>query len=405
MSSAHLLDGGVKPAASAARFKGHSTIDLRVVGIALLAIVGLAAMAAEESGWRMATLWLVAVGMGLTLYQGAFGFTAGYRALLRDGRGGQVRGQLLLLALLIALFTPALAAGSLFGQPVRGFVFPIGVELVAGAFLFGIGMQIAGGCASGTLYTVGGGSTRMLIVLFAFAAGAVAAAATYPSWSGGPQLAAISLTESLGVWGALALQGAVIVVLWRFVRAVERRRGTDVSLFGGGSLLRGGWSYGAAAVVLAGLAFATLLLSGRPWGLTQAFVVWGSRIVDFTGLDDPHFWSFWEQPTRVEALSRPFWADVFSVMDLGIILGALLASGLAGKFKPTWRIGFGPLVSALLGGLMLGYGAVLATGCNIAAFLSGVASGSLHGWVWIAAALPGTAIGVWLRPFFGLDKR
>jgi hypothetical protein len=41
----------------------------------------------------------------------------------------------------------------------------------------------------------------------------------------------------------------------------------------------------------------------------------------------------------------------------------------------------------------------------VAAFLSGVASGSLHGWVWIAAALPGTALGVWLRPLFGLDKR
>lgn len=405
MSSAEFIDGGVKPVASATRFEGLSTIDLRVVAVALLAIVGLAVMAAEANGWRMAALWLVAVGMGLTLYQGSFGFTAGYRALLREGRGGQVRGQLLLLALLIALFTPALAAGSLFGQPVRGFVFPIGVELVAGAFLFGIGMQIAGGCASGTLYTVGGGSTRMFLVLFSFAGGATAAAATYPSWSGGPQLAAISLTESLGVWGALALQGAVIGGLWLLVRAVERRRGTAISLFGGGSLLRGGWSYGAAAVVLAGLAFATLLLSGRPWGVTQAFVVWGSRIVDYTGLDDPHFWSFWEQPTRVEALSRPFWADVFSVMDLGIILGALLAAGLAGKFKPNWRIGFGPLVSALLGGLMLGYGAVLATGCNIAAFLSGAASGSLHGWVWIAAALPGTAIGVWLRPFFGLDKR
>lgn len=254
MSSAHFIDGGVKPAAPAARSFGLDAIDLRVVALALLAIVGLTAMAAEESGWRMAALWLVAVGMGVTLYQGSFGFTAGYRALLRDGRGGQVRGQLLLLALLIALFTPALAAGSLFGQPVRGFVFPIGIELVAGAFLFGIGMQIAGGCASGTLYTVGGGSTRMLIVLFSFAGGATAAAATYPSWSGGPQLAAISLTESVGVWGALALQGAVIGSLWLLVRAVERRRGTANSLFGGGSLLRGGWSYGTAAILLAVLA-------------------------------------------------------------------------------------------------------------------------------------------------------
>jgi uncharacterized membrane protein YedE/YeeE len=405
MSSAKLIDGAFSPVLSTARFTGFRNIDLRVVGVASIAILGLALLAAEASGWRMTALWLVAVAMGLTLYQGAFGFSAGYRALLREGRGGQVRGQLLLLAALIALFTPALAAGSVFGLPVRGFVFPIGVELIAGAFLFGVGMQIAGGCASGTLYTVGGGSTRMMVVLISIAVGATAAAASYPSWSGGPQLQAISLTESLGVFGALALQGAVIAGLWLAVRRIEQRRGTATPLFGGGSFLRGGWSYGAAALVLAGLAFATLVLSGRPWGLTQAFFVWGSRAVDVVGLDDPFFWSFWEQPTRVEALSRPFWSDVFSVMNVGIILGAMLAAGLAGKFKPTWRIGFGALVSAVLGGLMLGYGAVLATGCNVAAFLSGVASGSLHGWAWIAAALPGTALGVWLRPFFGLDKR
>ena len=47
----------------------------------------------------------------------------------------------------------------------------------------------------------------------------------------------------------------------------------------------------------------------------------------------------------------------------------------------------------VLGGLMLGYGARLAYGCNIGAFFSGVASGSLHGWVWVFAAVVGNVIG------------
>ncbi len=51
---------------------------------------------------------------------------------------------------------------------------------------------------------------------------------------------------------------------------------------------------------------------------------------------------------------------------------------------------------------MMGYGARIAFGCNIGAFFSGVASTSLHGWLWIAAALPGTWIGVKLRPAFGM---
>ena len=58
---------------------------------------------------------------------------------------------------------------------------------------------------------------------------------------------------------------------------------------------------------------------------------------------------------------------------------------------------------SVLGGLMLGYGARLAYGCNIGAFFSGVASTSLHGWVWILFAVIGNVVGVRLRPWFGLS--
>jgi hypothetical protein len=48
---------------------------------------------------------------------------------------------------------------------------------------------------------------------------------------------------------------------------------------------------------------------------------------------------------------------------------------------------------------------VLASGCNISAYFSGIASGSLHGWAWIATALLGNRIGLALRPVFVLDPR
>lgn len=53
---------------------------------------------------------------------------------------------------------------------------------------------------------------------------------------------------------------------------------------------------------------------------------------------------------------------------------------------------------------MLGYGARIAFGCNIGALFSGVASTSLHGWLWGAAALAGAPVGVWLRRRFSLDN-
>ena len=87
------------------------------------------------------------------------------------------------------------------------------------------------------------------------------------------------------------------------------------------------------------------------------------------------------------------------------MLGALAASGLAGRFGPLWRVPAKSFAAAVIGGLLLGYGARLASGCNIGAFFSGVASASLHGWVWFIAAFIGTTVGTRLRPAVRADRR
>jgi hypothetical protein len=89
-------------------------------------------------------------------------------------------------------------------------------------------------------------------------------------------------------------------------------------------------------------------------------------------------------------------------MDIGILLGALMAAGLAGRFAPLWRVPLKSLLAAVIGGLMLGYGARIAYGCNIGAFFSGIASSSVHGWLWFAAAFAGNGVGARMRPLFGL---
>lgn len=249
---------------------------------AAIGALALAAVRLAEDGWRPPVLWLLAMLLGATLYHASFGFAGAYRRMIvaRDMRG--VQAQLLLLAVATVLFAPVLSAGAVFGHAIGGAWAPVGVSVVAGAFLFGIGMQLAGGCGSGTLYTAGGGNPRMLL----------------------------------------------------------------------------GW--------------------------------------------DPSTSAFWQSDFQSTALAGGVMQDTTSLMDLGIMLGALCAAALAGRFSPQWRMPWRSLAAALIGGLAIGYGARIAYGCNIGAFVSGVASGSLHGWLWIAAALPGTWIGVRLRPVFGL---
>jgi uncharacterized membrane protein YedE/YeeE len=89
-------------------------------------------------------------------------------------------------------------------------------------------------------------------------------------------------------------------------------------------------------------------------------------------------------------------------MNFGIVIGALTAAALAGNLRFSVRMSWFSLAAAVGGGLLLGYGARLAYGCNIGAFFSGIASTSLHGWVWIVAAVLGNVIGVRLRPLLRL---
>ena len=362
---------------------------------------------ADYYTWRQGALFLLGGALGLVLYHALFGFTSAWRVFIANGRGAGLRAQMVMLAVAVLLFFPVLAQGSLFGQPVHGEYGAVGTSVLVGAFLFGLGMQLGGGCASGTLYTAGGGNSRMLVTLVFFIAGSALGAWHLPWWSAQPNVGQISLISAWGWVAALLISLAGFAVIALVTIAVERRThgallsGVTTQRRGWRRFLHGPWPLIAGAVLLALGNFATLYLAGRPWGITSAFALWGSKILAGLGVDVAS-WGYWQPPARAQALRENVFADITSVMDFGIILGALLASALAGKFKPGWKVPPRSLLAAVLGGLMLGYGARLAYGCNIGAYFSGIASASLHGWVWLPAAFVGNAVGARARPLFGL---
>jgi uncharacterized protein len=356
--------------------------------------------------WRQSALFLVGAGAGVVLYHAAFGFTSSWRVFISDRRGAGLRAQMLMLAITCVVFFPLLAGGTVFGQTVRGSVSPIGVGVAAGAFIFGLGMQLGGGCASGTLFSVGGGSTRMLITLFFFIIGSVIGTAHMGWWTAQPAFPATSIVTTMGPWPALAASLMLFgAIAWLTVAAERKRHGQlvdDTKPARGPRWLTGPWPLIAGAVGLAVVNIATLTIGGRPWGVTSAFALWGAKWFAALGVDVAS-WSYWTAPAQAAALKSSVLMDITSVMDFGIILGALMAAFLAGRFAPVWRISTPSLAAAVIGGLLLGYGARLAYGCNIGAYFSGIASGSLHGWLWLVAAFAGNVIGTRLRPMFDLN--
>lgn len=270
----------------------------------------------------------------------------------------------------------------------------------------------------------------MLVTLFFFIIGSVIGTAHMGWWTSQPAFAATSIVNTMGPWVGLAASFAVFgAIAWITVVAEKKRHGKIVEPLGltlrhaqghpersrGVSepsrtvgargrvegWLAGPWPLVAGAIGLALVNIATLMIAGRAWGVTSAFALWGAKWFAALGINVAS-WPYWQTAAQATALKSSVLVDVTSVMDFGIILGALLASILAGRFSPVWKASGKSLAAAVIGGLLLGYGARIAYGCNIGAYFSGIASGSLHGWLWLVAAFAGNIAGTGLRPMFDL---
>ncbi|MEQ8711160.1 MAG: YeeE/YedE family protein [Rhodospirillales bacterium] len=373
-----------------------------VAGLAVASLLILAPQAGS-GGYLSPALMVVGTALGIVLYHAAFGFTAAYRRWFVHGDRRGVRAQLIMLAAATLLFAPTLGGGEIFGHAANGIYAPLGLRLLIGAFLFGIGMQLGGGCGSGTLFTAGGGSLRMVVTLVFFCAGSLWATLDMAFWESLPAWRPVSLMKEFGWLPAAAGQLCFIGLLYWWLR---QRRGEPVTAPKGRqnpfhTLLAGPWPLIAGALLLAALNWLTLALAGHPWTVTWGFAIWGAKTAALLGWD-PATSVFWSGDYTRYLLEQGVLTDHSSIMDIGILIGAMLAAALAGQFRPTLRIPPRSLAAAIIGGLMLGYGARVGFGCNIGAFFSGVASMSLHGWGWILAALAGCRVGIWLRPLFGL---
>ncbi|WP_099305083.1 YeeE/YedE family protein [Bacillus sp. Marseille-P3800] len=353
-------------------------------------------------------LAVIGIGLGFTLFHARFGFTSAFRRLASVGNGQSLRAHMLMLAVACLLFAPILAVGTtFFGADANGYVSPVGVSLLVGAFIFGIGMQLGGGCASGTLYAVGGGRSVMFITLLFFIIGSTIGAAHFNFWMEDmPSAEPFSLATStgLGYGGALVVSLLIFAVIAWITILIEKKKNPPKmaavpSAIGWKRIFRGSWPLFTAAIVLAVLNALTLLTRGTPWGVTSAFTLWGSKAAEAIGFN-VESWGYWQGST--EALQASIFADTTTVLNFGVILGAFIASAAGGLFTLT-KITAKNAAASVIGGLLMGYGARLAFGCNVGAYFGGIASFSAHGYIWGVMAIAGTFLALKLRPMFGLS--
>lgn len=152
------------------------------------------------------------------------------------------------------------------------------------------------------------------------------------------------------------------------------------------------WTYVVGAVLLSVFQIVTLAATGNPWGVSGAFANWGAWIYRAVG-GNVDKWYYFSSEGAQATLNGGFLNDPGSIRNIGIIFGALMATLLASQFKIKKIKSKKQIVAAVLGGLLMGYGARLGFGCNIGALYSGIASLSLSGWVFGIFLFLGAMVG------------
>ena len=356
-------------------------------------------------GDRHLYVFLIGLGLGISLFQAAFGFTGGWRNFIEKRDSKSLRAQIIMLALAVLIFSFFINSKSFFYDGTMiGAIAPVGVSVLVGSFIFGFAMQLGGGCGSGTLFTAGSGNIKMVITLIFFIIGSLIGSYHFEFWANLPSFKPVSLLNVFSKINTIFIQLSALGLIYYLISKMEFNRNNkinhnDIISNPSHSLIRGPWPLLWGSISLVFFSFLMLQVAGHPWSVTFAFGLWGAKIASFLGVEVSS-WTYWQLEYPSTALENSVLADPTTVSNIGIILGALIGSALSGKITKFTSVNKKLVLAAVIGGLFMGYGARLAFGCNIGALFGGIASGSLHGWVWFLFAFLGSIVGVKFRKYF-----
>jgi uncharacterized membrane protein YedE/YeeE len=339
-------------------------------------------------------LGLLSLALGASFVASGFGFSGAWRQLLEQGKTYGTRLQLILLALLVMMLYPLIDEHSLLHQPIQPFVRPLSLSVVFGGLVFGIGMQLAASCTSGSLGNAGRGHWNGWLALVMMIVGATLAAYHFDWWQAQASWLPFSWVEHLGWQGGLLTALLLLALAYGLLLYVEYRRYGQIAPIELNSVALLG------VVLIAVLLMLLTLLQGHPWGVTLPFATIGIQAMDMLGWQGWTFWGFSAEYAHM--IEKPFWQEPMTLTLMGFIVGAAIAqivlkkTGCNELIKPALTGRRNQLLT-IVGGLMMGYAGIIGFGCNIGAFVSGVSSASLHALLWLVFALWGNWLGLKLR--------
>lgn len=155
------------------------------------------------------------------------------------------------------------------------------------------------------------------------------------------------------------------------------------------------WPYWVGGILLGIFNVILLAVTGTTWHITSGFLLWSAGILEWIGVQS-FSWEFFEHFSYKYGdiiANNNILINKYTILNLGVIIGSLIATLLASQFKIRKVKNKKQVIFALAGGIIMGYGSRLTSGCNIGSFFSGLPSFSLHAWVYWIFVVLGAIVG------------
>ncbi len=340
---------------------------------------------------------------GYAMHRSDFCIAGMFRDLFFIGPTPRLKALTVLILANMALFHLGHSLGLLPDIPFPWYTLP-NLIIFPGGVLFGIGMVLAGGCVIGILYRMGSGQILSWVAFAGMLIGSLififTADYTAPFSEALKVNAPKTIPETAGLnpWFFLA---PILLAGGYWITATRRKRSLLIA-----SQARGFMQPVTAALLISLVSFISYYLVNAPIGVTSSYTKFGSWFVHMLA---PDIYSSTELFSKtVVKYHNPFTdsiisgslgitPDGISLVQYpaigGIILGAFISAVIIGEFRPRFFLPPRQYLSALAGGILLGYSSRIAAGCNIWHVLGGVPILAWGGFIFLAGMVAGAWIG------------
>tara|TARA_B110000116_G_C16794149_1_gene565579 strand:- start:801 stop:1811 length:1011 start_codon:yes stop_codon:yes gene_type:complete len=305
--------------------------------------------------------------------------------------------------------------------PSSAHVLPFGISTIVAGSVFGIGMVLAGGCVSGTIYRIAEGYIASVVTMIGIVIGTILLIVTWDFWwevfiSNEPKIFLPS-TQSLGYGFSLLLTICALLLVYLIVVFIETKSGIteyvitkekDLSLKTFSQRIKESienafsksWTAKSGGIALGFIAIIYFLFHSPP-GVTGEIMKQSMNI--------SYLFNFSDGPLKgIASLSGCLGSSIESgiishtfVSTVGVFFGALVSALLSQEFKIRTPKESKRYIQSISGGILMGYSASLGIGCTIGAFFSSISSFSLSGWLFGLSLGVGAYVGTKLIKVIG----